>query len=150
MQWTPTITVQRSLARRASPCYRDNGHLGRFLVPRMAVQPDLIADGAPIDGAPSHKTRHAKLPSVHLILPGRLSYENRYTPNYSMHPLSRHYLPRHASRGWSRVGTQLPCPDVLRSVTPFYDVLACLETPLRNQFVISIDRPLFMRLPALS
>src|SRR6185437_6892947 len=32
---------------------------------------------------------------------------------------------RHASRGWSRVGTRLPCPDLL-SVRPFYDGSAAL------------------------
>jgi len=37
-------------------------------------------------------------------------------------------LPRHASRGWSRVGTWLPCTD-LRSVLPFYWPTRPLETP---------------------
>jgi hypothetical protein len=47
-------------------------------------------------------------------------------------------LPRHASRGWSRVGTWLPCTDRW-SVIPFYWAAAALKRPERDRFVISID-----------
>jgi hypothetical protein len=38
-------------------------------------------------------------------------------------------LPRHASRGWSRVGTRLPCTDSCPSVLPFYWPAAALKSP---------------------
>jgi len=44
-------------------------------------------------------------------------------------------LPWHASRGWSRVGTWLPCPDVPTSVPPLYDENSRLKRAGRIQFV---------------
>jgi len=41
----------------------------------------------------------------------------------------RSCLAWHASRGWSRVGTWLPCPDEWTSVAPFYDENTGLQSP---------------------
>jgi hypothetical protein len=46
-------------------------------------------------------------------------------------------LPRHASRGWSRVGSRFAVSG-RESVTPFYDGSAGKHSPQRDRFVISI------------
>src|ERR1022692_458666 len=48
-----------------------------------------------------------------------------------------------ASRGWSRVGTRLPCQDH-RSVTHFYDGSVALGRPGRDRFVIFIEPAVHM------
>jgi len=104
-------------------------------------------------GAPSgRRLKHVRsgLPSVHLHLPGR-------PPRHS--PLWRSVLlgapASAASRGWSRVGTRLPCQDH-RSFTHFYDGSSARGRPVRDRFVIFIepavhmsDRPERRRWPGL-
>jgi hypothetical protein len=53
-------------------------------------------------------------------------------------------LARYASRGWSHVGTRLPCPDAQTSVEPFYDENRALKRLYRDEFVISMDRADYM------
>ena len=105
----------------------------------------------PANGAPPRKTRHARLPSVHLHSAGQVVRREQVQssslvlPAISVLPTSAR-LPRLVARGYLSCRARTSSG----SVTPFYDELACLETPLRDQFVISIDWPVLMRLPALS
>jgi hypothetical protein len=63
------------------------------------------ANGASVEAPPP--ARHTGLPSVqrHCRATDRGAGTSRC-------PHNRAHLLRHASRGWSRVGTWLPCPDV--------------------------------------
>ena len=81
-------------------------------------------------------TRHAWLTSVHLHCRGRRMMVSAWSVSSAHAATIR--LPRHASRGWSRVGTWLPCTDRW-SVIPFYWAVAALKRPQRDRFVISID-----------
>jgi len=68
--------------------------------------------------------------------PGRRRGKTHVKPGYQACTFSviqagryRPGLVWHASRGWSRVGTWLPCPDTVASVPPFYDEIASLKSP---------------------
>jgi len=69
--------------------------------------------------------------------PGRgAAAKNHVRPGYQACTFSvsqpgryRSCLAWHASRGWSRVGTWLPCPDEWTSVAPFYDEITGLDSP---------------------
>jgi len=82
----------RSPSRKASPV--------ELVVP-------VKASGAPGRGR-RRAARHSWLPSVHLLCQSGW-------PSHFWRP----HLAWHASRGWSRVGTWLPCPDAQTSVPPF-------------------------------
>jgi hypothetical protein len=85
------------------------------------------------------------LPSVHLHCRGRRTVPSAISVVWRLLSGSFVRLPRHASRGWSRVGTRLPCPD--RSpVALFYWCSAWLESLRRDRFVISMSRA--ARMPA--
>ena len=92
--------------------------------PVTAVHPGGHSERRPGRGAVACHVRSG-LPSVHLLCrtgdPACDAGDRR--------PVLLARLPRHASRGWSRVGTRLPCPDVLWSVTPLYDGSAPWKDP---------------------
>lgn len=75
------------------------------------------ANGAPAAGRRRHNTTYRVTKRAPLHCRGRPA--NGLAP-FVMAPLhATARLPRHASRGWSRVGARLSCAD-LRSVIPFY------------------------------
>src|ERR1700689_5373775 len=135
-QWRPEPASANWLRRVGST--RIGGDHGGIYATMRLTQPlspiQDTANGAPI-GAPSQlhvrPGYHACNISAGLVVPGLRLFSSATL--YGRIP-----LPRHASRGWSRVGAWLPCPDQ-RSVTPFYWVSSSLERPERVRFVMSMD-----------